>query len=389
MSHRIWCLGATAIALLVLSQGTAQAQPRYPSGYGHAGWNGWGGGAKPTAAGMGAFAAGSGQAAAGAGQRNVDNSQARAQNAQTMMGVNNYMYECQQRNNQAYWSRQAQKQADNVNAINTMQDRILNHPQDGDIANGDSLNALYLVLTDPQIYEQTLDLAQQPMRGTVVKIIPFEKDSQGITYSLEELTSRDTVPQIFKRAEFDGQRASVRAIASELRKESIDQKSPKSATIKKFRTAIDGVKQTLEGIDGLDDQQKFEAEKYLKALYGLTRMIDSPAYDVFLASVDQEPNVPLAEVLTFMHAFSLKFGPSKTPEQREVYSQIYGQLSKLRNQVAAPAGNSPPAANNNPPPPQNGGRDNRITDFYGGMSYDHARGPGGASPPPPAPGGSQ
>jgi len=332
---------------------------------------------------MGTFAAGAGQAAAGVGQRNVDNSQARAQNAQTVMGVNNYMYESQQRNNQAYWSRQAQKQADNVNAINEMQDRILNHPLEGDIADGDTLNAQFLAVTDPQIYNQTLQLAQKPLRSSSVKIIPFKNGSQGITYSLEQLTSPDTVPPVFKMAEFDAQRKSVKAIAAELRKESIDQENPRPETIKKFRAALDGVKQTLEGLPELDDQQKFEADKYLKAMYGLTRMIDSPSYDVYLAGVDREPSVPLAEVITFMHAFNLQFGPSKTPEQREMYSQLYGAFAELRQGIPQPAANTPQP----PQQPQAKGND-RLTNFYGGMSYDHARGPGGATPPPPAPNGS-
>jgi hypothetical protein len=64
-----------------------------------------------------------------------------------------------------------------------------------------------------------------------------------------------------------------------------------------------------------------------------------------------------------------------------MYSQLYGAFAELRKGVALPAGYTPPAARELK-------QDDRVTNFYGGMSYDHARGPAGGTPPPPAPNGS-
>lgn len=378
------CLAYASLAFALGSGTMAHAQYNYPPGYGGYGWNGWGGGstAGRSAAGMGAFAAGAGQAAAGVGQRNVDNSQARATNAQTAMGVNNYVWECQQRNNQAYYSRKATELKNDNNALANIQDRILNHPNEIDIANGDSLNALYSVITDPNVYAQTLELAQKPMRGAVIKQIPFNSAGGGITYSLMDLTHREIIPAVLNRPVFADQRAALKAIVIQLKKEADTQENPQPETTKKFRTALDGIKATLEDIDDLDGQEKFEAEKYLKALYGLTRMIDSPSFDVYLAAVGREPSVPLGEVLIFMHSFNLRFGPATTPETRELYSQLYGTFQQLRQGIPQAAQASIP----NPPPPQ--GKDDRATNFFANMSYDHARGPtapAGAQPPPRGP----
>jgi hypothetical protein len=110
---------------------------------------------------------------------------------------------------------------------------------------------------------------------------------------------------------------------------------------------------------------------------GLTKMIDSPSYDIFLAAVDQVPETPLCEVLIFMHAFNLQFGPSKDANTREYYSMLYGALSELRKGVNPPPEASAAARTDGPK------RDNRVTNFYGNMPYPNVMAP---NVPPPTPG---
>ncbi len=355
------------------------ANAQYPPGYGGYGWHGWGGGSSAgrSAAGMGVFAAGAGQGAANLGAGQAMNAQARSMNVQTAQSVNEYNYACNQRNIQHYYGRLAQQQKDNVNALSEIQDRILNHPSESDIASGDTLNALCGEVTNPQFYGRTLDLAQKPMRSAMVKRLPFESAAGGITYSLMELTSRDTVPDLFADPAFVVQRKVARDLAMQLRNECTTTRSPSAATIKKFRAALNDIKATLEGLGDVDADKKFAAEKYLKALYGLTKMIDSPSYDVYLAAVDAEPSVPLGEILMFMHAFNLQFGPSTTPDTREYYSQLYSALSDLRQQVNPPAGAAQTIGQQGPK------QGNQAANFYGGMSYQSLGGPSG--PPPPKP----
>ncbi len=359
-------------AFLSLVAASSPALAQYPPGTAAYGWHGWGGGSSSgrTAAGLGAMSYGAGNAAAGFGQRNVDNAQARSMNASTAMGVNNYMWETNQRNIQMYQQRLAVEQADNVKALSDIQDRILNHPNEIDIANGDALNVLFGEITNPQIYPRTLDLAQRPLKSAMIKRIPFEFAAGGITYSLQQLTDPNSVPAVFKRDEFTDQRVVLKTLAAQLQKESTVKRSPTTATLKKFRAALDSVKTTLDDLN-INDGDKFEAHKYLKALMGLSKMIDSPSYDVYLAAVDQVPETPLCEVLIFMHSFNLQFGPSKDPATREYYSQLYGALSELRQQVNPPVGAAQAAGVAGPK------QDSRVTNYYGSMPYSHLQ------PPPP------
>lgn len=371
-----WVIAGVLCSLALATE--ARAQYHYPPGYGGYGWHGWGGGSQSghTAAGIGAMAAGAGIGANNLGQGQVNNAQARSVNAQTAMGVNNYLYECQQRNINAYYGRLAQDQKDTNNARAGIRERILNNPNEIDIANGDTLNALMGEIMNPKVYARTLDMAQKPLRSDMIKNIPFVYAAGGITYSLGELTDRENVPAIYGRAEFVEVRKSLRALAKQLLDESSQQSTPKPDTVKKFRAGLTSTKAILDGLKDVEASDKFQAAKYLKALFGLTKMLDSPSYDVYLASVDKEPTAPLCEVLIFMHSFNLQFGPAKDPTTREYYSMLYGTLSDLRKAVDPPPGDSLAAATNGPK------RDDRVTNFYGGMPYESVVGKSG---PPPAP----
>lgn len=353
----------------------ARAQYQYPPGYGGYGWHGWGGGSQVhTVAGMGDIAAGVGIGANNLGQGQFNNAQARSVNAQTAMGVNNYMYECQQRNLNGYYGRLVQDQKDTTRARAIIRERILNNPNQIDIANGDTLNALLGEIMNPKVYTRTLDLAQKPLRSDMIKRLPFVYAAGGITYSLGELTDRENVPAIYKRAEFVEVRNTLRTLAKQLVAESSEQSTPKPETVKQFRAGLTSAKAILEGLKNVEDSDKFQAAKYLKALFALTKMLSSPSYDVYLVAVDKEPTAPLCEVLIFMHSFNLQFGPSKDPATREYYSMLYGTLSDLRRAVNPAPGDSIAAGTNDPK------RDDRVTNFYGGMPYENVMGPN-AQPP--------
>ena len=112
--------------------------------------------------------------------------------------------------------------------------------------------------------------------------------------------------------------------------------------------------------------------KYLKSLHGLLRMMETPAINLLLAGVEKRPEATLGELLMFMQAFNLRFGPATTPRQREVYDMLYPKLVKLRAEVA-PALASAPA-------PTAGPDDAAAGEVFSGMStQDLTR-----SRPPPA-----
>jgi hypothetical protein len=380
MSLRTPTAGALLALSLTLGAGASARAQAYPPGYGAYGWPGWGAGhtvAGSTAAGMGAFAA-------GAGQYNLNTAAARQVNVQTAEQYNDYMYERTKEHAADYYRRLAQESARNKQDYNQIHDRILNDPDTRDLQNGDTLNAIYMEITAPKQYARTLQAADMPIAGSMVKEIPFTYASEAMTYSLEQLTTPSNIPTIFSDPAFAETRKGLRAVADRLRKGAAAGKAPDPADLQELRGGLDQARAILGStrVQGTADA-KADGEKYLKALYGLTKMIESPAYDVFLAGVEKIPTVPLRDVLSFMHAFNLRFGPAKSPEQREIYAQLYGTLSDLRpgggaEQVAAAT--PPPAARPAPGP------DPRITNFFANMDYSTFKPPATQPPPPPGPG---
>jgi hypothetical protein len=371
----------TLLACPLAGAATARAQ-YYPPGYGGYGWRGWGAGttvAGSRGAGAGMTAAGMGVYAAGAGQYNVETAQARQMNVQTAEQYNDYMWQTSHQHAQQYYQELVEGAEEGKRDYNAVQDRILNNPTDIDLANGDTLNAVLLEITAPKVYPQTLQKATQAVPGPMVKNIPFRYASAAICYSLGQLTTREEVPKVFSNAVFTEQRKQLRAIATQLLNETKGGQSPNPETIKQFRAGLDRARKTLASIEPGADA-RLEGENYLKALYGVSRMLETPAYDVFLAGVEKVPSVPLSDVLSFMHAFNLQFGPAKTPEQRESYSQLYGLLSNLR-----PAGGLPPQATQAPPGADQR-PDSRVVNFFSGMDYSHFNPPSGPPPAPPVPG---
>ena len=89
----------------------------------------------------------------------------------------------------------------------------------------------------------------------------------------------------------------------------------------------------------------------MKALTGLTRMLNLPRVRDLLKSVDETPERSLADLLGFMHAFNLRFGVAETPE-RIAYQQIWPALDTLRDAVATET--SPVAATDYQPSRQRG-----------------------------------
>jgi len=371
MTRTLRGLSLLAVVALALTSPTPAKAQYYPPGYLPWGWGGWG--VTPA----GATAAGLGVYAAGAGQYNLDTAAATRINVATAEQYNDYMWETRQARNHEYYMRLVADANEDKQNYDAIQDRILNNPNQNDINKGDALNAVFDLLTAPKVYSKTLAVADMPMPGQAVASIPFNYAAGGVTISLQELASRSNVPAVFNDPAFRQVRDEVRAAADQLKKETADDKPPTSETIKKFRAGLDKARATLEKLAPEGSNNRTEGENYLKALYGVARMLETPAYDVYLAAAGDRPTVPVRDVIAFMHAFNLRFGQAKTPEQREVYSQLYGVLSDLRSKIEIPTEEILARAKQ---PPKG---DDRVTNFFSKMDYRDMIPPAGGTPPPP------
>jgi hypothetical protein len=365
--------GALVLALVAVQGASARAQWGYPGGYGGYGWGGWGASSL-----QGDMARGLGVYAAGAGYYNQQSAIANSINTDTVMRWNQYIYESQMESNRIYWANMAKQRAQTNQAADQIKDRLRNNPSPNDVYRGDAMNVAFDEINNPRVYAKALEAGKVKIGGQLIRNIPFQKASAAITVSIHQLT-KGGPPKALLTSDFDQERTQLKAMGQKLRKEIEEGKNPDEETINKMLTLINQTEAKADKILPPHTRDHIEADRFLKALHGLIAMLNTPAMDVLLSGVENRPEATLAELLSFMNSFNLRFGVASTPTQKQVYDQLYPKLVDLRNEVG-PALAATTSSTSAPKGTEPG-------DFFQGMSYKDLQKKAPAPPAPSPPGG--
>ena len=140
---------------------------------------------------------------------------------------------------------------------------------------------------------------------------------------------------------------------------------------------VEAAEAKVETIYPANSRHRNESMKYLKSLHGLLRMMETPAINLLLAGVEKRPEATLGELMMFMQAYNLRFGPATTPRQR---AGLRHALPEARD---APVRGRPRTGQHRPDPGDQARR-LRGGEIFSGMSTKDLKRP--APPAPPAPG---
>jgi hypothetical protein len=329
-------IGGVIVALTVAA-GSAEAQPFYGGGYWGGGYGG--GGAGSTV--QGSMLQGGGVYAMGMGRYNLDTAQARSINANTAMQWNQYIYESKIESQRIWAERTAKEEAREKSNYKTIHDRMRNSPTSVDIEKGNALNFAMTELSDPKIFQKAVYYASKmKVGGEDIRDIPFQYASAAISTSVHQLTQGGP-PPFLKREDFATDRASLKAIAAELKTEGEELGTHKPETIKKAKDQIMATKAKIEKTFPQGSAERLEAEKYVKALYGLASMLETPAVSVLLAGVDKRPEATLGDLMDFMATYNLRFGAAENARQKAVYNKLYPMLARVRSEINPGPGSVP------------------------------------------------
>lgn len=326
-----------ALTLAMVSSGSARAQYGYPGGYGGYGWGGWGAGSTVG----GSLASGLGYFNMGRGAYNFDTAQARSINADTVMRWNEYLYQSQLEANRRYHSIRNAQHARDEKARAEIADRIRNHPETRDITNGDALNALLDVLTNPAAGSAALRI-RTPIRHDVIPDIPFEYATEGVTICLDQMTLNEQWPLALRVETFRAEREALRkALEKALEEDKVGNLEPR--TIEAVQTAIDELRIKFDRTVSKTDPDYIAANDTLKAIAGLTRLLYSPKIEQIIAELEDYQGTTLGDLIGFMQAFNLRFAPANSFRQRQIYLKLYGMLSEQVNGQGQVASTTPTA----------------------------------------------
>ncbi len=95
-----------------------------------------------------------------------------------------------------------------------------------------------------------------------------------------------------------------------------------AATLGKAHALVTGLRSKLETMPIADPVENQAALNFVKTLAGLVRLLEQPDTKQVIDELRKVKTTSLANLLGFMHAFNLRFGPATTPRQRIVYNKL-------------------------------------------------------------------
>ena len=334
-------------------------------------------GAAESARPQGSMMRGAGVAAAGAGAYNQQTAVARSINANTAMQVNQYMYEVNKNNAKYFYTRSANKQKEESSTGEAIYKRLHDNPSGHDIHTGDALNVVLDELTNPDVYtagDRRGDPAhRQPARQEhrVRVRRQHDRDQPGRPQrcDADERLRPDYATTPTSRAR---SRLWLPRSAGDR-----GQGQVSAETLANCRVAIKALKDKVDSLLPQGAPNRLEADNYLKALFGLSKMLETPSVDQYLTGLNKVDSTTLGHLIAFMHTFNLRFGAAKTPVQEETYDQLYPLLVAVRDQAKVPSAN-PYTTSSGPQDPK------AFSAYFSQMQYDPKHGV--VPPPPPPPG---
>ena len=251
------------------------------------------------------------------------------------MRVNNALYYGQMQNNYNAALHRQQK----LQRINKAQagiyKRMRDNPDQHDIENGDALNVQLDLLLNPKIYSAVLQSVRTPISKDMIKEIPFEYASEGVTVCLNELTLNENLPPALREDVYKPYIAISRRSMQVALDEDV-KGDLKPSTINKAADSLAKLQAAFEKNVPNTDPDYYTTADFLKGMAGMVRMLHRPDVEEAIAGLEKGPSTNLGELLGFMHAYSLRFGPAQTAEQKRIYQDLYPILVSVPKSLPQP-----------------------------------------------------
>jgi hypothetical protein len=311
--------------VLILSMwgGTARAQ----YGWGWGGWGGWG--ETP----QGSIARGLGALYSGAGQFNEQTAIANSINQDTWQRWNQYLYLSNEEATRKYLAKKNFDIQNNKNAYNSIIKRLQDAPTAKDVDDGDALNAALDQLSDPRIQSSSLKMASTAIPAKIISEIPFRYASEAVTIILSNLKGANEWPPALNVNRFAEDKKEFEVVAEQARKEDEDGEIAPE-TIARAKTLIARLRGKLAQEPLADSRENLAAQRFLKTLAGLVKLLEKPDTREVLDQLRKAPpNLTVGHLIGFMHVYNLRFAAATTPNQKMIYEHLWPLMDEARDKV--------------------------------------------------------
>jgi hypothetical protein len=359
------CVRVALGLVLIVSMTGREAHAQW--GFDGWGWMGWGAATPESAALQGA-----GQFAMGAGIYNLQTAQAESINADTAMRFNDYVADVTRESARIHAARRDQRLAKNRSLYNARQQQLRDNPSQRDVELGDALNAAVADLSDPRLGSAALRAAKAPVPASLIAQVPFLVASERITLMMDNVRSSIKWSDVFETDRFASDKKTFDDLVERMQNEAYEgDLSPK--IMREARGFVKDLTGKLEAQPLKDPDHQKEALRFVTACSSLLNLLEKPSTGPALLELRKIQDTMIGNLLGFMNAFNLRFGPATTPSQKQVYSRLFEILDQTRDQILAEAkidAKSPPETT-----PKN------AIDFFERVGKESSR-PGSGTPPP-------
>ncbi len=323
MRYRLMVVLSLAMALHATAD-RAGAQRYYPRGYGAYGMAGWGG--DPAAA----FMTGLGSYARSAGVYQLDRAKANAINTDTAIKWNKALRERQR----ALREEQKKRSAEQEKERRQQESRTR-------LESGAALNDLLDQIFDADPGVAKVGRSSAPISPAAIREIPFEWNSEALSACLDELTSTGSaIPDILSGPKYVQERNAVRsAVARAFEEDSHGEVSLE--TRKTIHDAVSHLRAKFLKEEAEYNPGYHEGLNYLTTLAAVNRMLNDPSMKQLLAELQQGKERTVGDLITFMNAYNLRFGPAESDRQREIYARLEPTLVAIRDEISPGAAQAP------------------------------------------------
>ena len=199
-----------------------------------------------------------------------------------------------------------------------------------ELRDGTTLNNLLNQIFDGDPAVAKSGRAKAPLGPSAIREIPFEWDSEAITVCIDQMTGKDALPPLLMRPAYVEDRNTLRsavepALAEDAKGSvSVEARKRIADAISSFRSRF--LKTSNDFDDGYQD-----ALDYFTTLASMTRLLNDPSMKSFLAQLDNGQERTVGDLISFMNAYNLRFGPATAEHQVEIYKRLVPDLTAIRD----------------------------------------------------------
>src|SRR5579883_199577 len=283
----------------------------------------------------GDYLRGVGVAGWGMGLYNLNTAQANSINTDTFIRWNEYIWNVAKNENKENAEHRAAMIARHAEAYAKIRERILEHPEERDMLNGDSLNAVLDKLMDPRISESSFRYAKVPLSVDVIRKIPFKLAEKNEKFSMSRLSpkGKGKWPVAFQDDQFTAERRGYERALDEALEQAIEGKI-QLETIKKLEDAVEILANKLDKVVTPSNERHYmEAKKRVAELRSSARLLQTHQIERALAEIDKYAGTTVNDLRLFMQRHGLRFAVAETPDERTLYPELYTALLQQREKV--------------------------------------------------------